>query len=299
MPENKYKVELSEDEVLKLKEITHKGKSSAREIMHANILLNTNDMKSNKKTVREIAEILDISTNTVNEVRKTYSDFGLEAAINRKSRLSPAVASKITGAFEASVIAMALGEVPKGRANWTLRLLAEQCMERKYIVNISHTAIGEMLNTNEVKPHLSKYWCIPKENDSHFVWRMEDVINIYHRPYNPSLPVICMDEKPIQLLDEIIERVSAKPLRCDPDTGFIKQGELEKIDYQYERCGTASIFMFCEPLKGWRFVRALERRTKGDFAMMMAEISDMFFPGADRVICVADNLNTHNGFSFY
>jgi hypothetical protein len=72
---------------------------------------------------------------------------------------------------------------------------------------------------------------------------MEDVLGVYQRAYNSKVPVICMDEKPIQLLDEIIERLSAKPLRTDPDTGLIKHGELEKIDYQYERCGVASIFM--------------------------------------------------------
>jgi hypothetical protein len=128
---------------------------------------------------------------------------------------------------------------------------------------------------------------------------MEDVLGIYQKEYNPKIPVLCMDEKPIQLLDEIIARVSAKPLRTDPDTGLIKPGELEKIDYQYERCGTASIFIFCEPLAGWRYVRALERRTKGDFAMMLAEISETFYPDIERIILISDNLNTHNISAFY
>jgi len=166
-------------------------------------------------------------------------------------------------------------------------------------LSISHTAIGEMLNTNEVKPHLSKYWCIPKENDAHFVAHMEDVLGIYQRPYNPRMPVICMDEKPIQLLDEVRERVSAKPLRTDPDTGLVKSGELAKIDYQYERCGVASIFVFTEPLAGWRYVKALKTRTKCGFAMMVKEIGDTFYPDVDKVILVADNLNTHNISSFY
>ena len=299
MPEKKYRVELMESEVEKLKGITHKGKATAREIMHANILLNTNDLNATKKDNRKIAEIFDISATTVNQVRKTYAISGLEAALNRKTRLTPPVASKITGDIEAQLIAMSLSPAPKGYANWTLRLLAEHCMERKLILSISHTAIGDMLNTNEVKPHLSKYWCIPKENDAHFVANMEDVIGIYHRPYNPKVPVICMDEKPIQLLDEIRERINAKPLRTDPDTGLIKQGELEKIDYQYERCGVASIFVFCEPLGNWRYVEALKTRKKGDFAMMTKKICDTFYPEADKVILIADNLNTHNASSFY
>jgi len=228
MPEIKYKVKLSPEKVTMLWEITHKGsKNTAKTILHANILLKTNENGSGvKRNNREIAEIFDVSPTTVNEVRKLYSKSGMEAALHRKTRITPSVASKITGDFEAQVIATALSPAPKGRANWTLRLLAEHCMEKKYIVSISHSAIGEMLNTNEVKPHLSRYWCIPKENDAHFVAHpvsstgqaMEDILGIYQRPYNPLLPVLCMDEKPVQLLDEIIERVNAKPLRTDPSS---------------------------------------------------------------------------------
>jgi transposase len=301
MPRKNHKVNLSETEREELKAITHKGsKESARTIMHANILLLSNDSLSDKKkSNREIAELFDISSNTVNQVRYLYSNEGFEAAINRKTRITPPNASKITGDFEAQVIATALSPAPKGRANWTLRLLAEHCMERQYILSISHTAIGEMLNTNEVKPHLSKYWCVPKENDAHFVAHMEDVLGIYQRLYNAKFPVICMDEKPIQLLDEIRDRVTAKPLRTDPDTGLIKRGELEKIDYQYERCGVASIFVFCEPLKGWRYMEALPTRKKGDFAMMTKKVTDRFCPDAEKVIFISDNLNTHNISSFY
>lgn len=92
-----------------------------------------------------------------------------------------------------------------------------------------------MLNTNELKPHLSKYWCIPKRNDAAFVANMEDVPTIYEMPYNPEIPVICMDEKPIQLLDEIRERIQAKPIHTDPDTQLPQPGYCEKIDSGYVR----------------------------------------------------------------
>jgi len=176
MPKEKYKVELSDEEIRNLREITKTGnQNSANTIMHANVLLNPNDLNPNKRTEPELAEIFGISKTTVNAVRQTYSIYGMEAALKRKTRMTAPHISKITGDFEAQVLATALSPAPKGRANWTLRLLAEHCMERQYIVSISHTAIGEMLNTNEVKPHLSKYWCIPKENDAHFVYHMEDV----------------------------------------------------------------------------------------------------------------------------
>ena len=296
-----YEVVLSEDEITKLMNITHKGsKHSARVIMHANVLLKTNDGDySNKKTDREIAEMFSISPNTVNQIRKKYTIEGLEAALNRQTRITAPTLSKITGDFEAQVIAMALGATPEGRARWTLRLLAEQCMERQYIVTISYVAIGDMLNTNQVKPHLSKYWCIPKENDANFVAYMEDVLSIYKREYNPRIPVICMDEKPVQLLDEIRERITAKPLRIDPNTNIPKKGQAEKMDAEYVRCGTASIFMFCEPLGGWRHVEARANRKRGDYALMMQIISDEYYPDADKIIAVSDNLNTHNITSFY
>jgi len=264
MPKNTYEVRLNSEEVKKLNNITHKGASaSAKTIMHANILLNTNDeFPEKKKNNRELADIFGISPTTVNQIRKTYATEGLEAALKRKTRLTLPTMSKITGGFEAHVVATALSPPPKGKSRWTLRLLAEHCMEKEYIVSISHTAIGKMLNTNQVKPHLSKYWCIQKENDPHFIANMEDVLGIYRRVYNPDLPVICMDEKPVQLLGEIRERISAKPLLVDEDNGLPKPGEVEKIDSEYVRCGTASIFMFTEPLNGWRHVKALKNRKK-------------------------------------
>jgi transposase len=301
MPKKAYEINLTLEEIEYLKSITHKNaNSSARTIMHANILLNTNDrLPERKKDNRELAEIFDVSPNTINQVRKAYATQGLKAALSRKTQLTPSKISKITGDFEAHVISTALSPAPMGKARWTLRLLAEHCMENKYIVSISHSAIGDMLNTNQVKPHLSKYWCIPKENDAYFVTCMEDILGIYKREYNPRMPVICMDEKPVQLLDEIRERISAKPLRIDEDTGLPKPGEIEKIDAEYVRCGTASIFMFTEPLGGWRHVTALKTRKKGDFALLMREISEKYYPDVEKIILVADNLNTHNTVSFY
>jgi hypothetical protein len=149
-----------------------------------------------------------------------------------------------------------------------------------------------MLNTNQVKPHLSKYWCIPKANDSRFVANMEDVLGIYKREYNPQIPVICMDEKPIQLLGEARERIAAKPLRLDPDTNLPKLGEVEKLDSEYVRLGTASIFIFTEPLGGWRHVEALQNRKKGDFAYMVHMISEKYYSHVEKIIMICDNLNT-------
>ena len=153
MPKQNYMVKLTDAEIDKLKLITHKGaRESAKTIMHAHILLMTNDgIQGKKKSIRETAEIFDVSPTTVNEVRKTYSKEGLEAALKRKTRITPPHISKITGDFEAHVIATALSPAPEGYVRWTLRLLAEHFTEKQYIVSISHSAIGNMLNTNQVK----------------------------------------------------------------------------------------------------------------------------------------------------
>jgi len=300
MPIGKYKVELSEDEIKFLNALTHKGNtSSARTIMHANVLLQSNDLSPTRKTDREIAEMFSISKTTVNQIRKTYITEGLKSALHRKTRLTAPNLSKITGEFEALVIAAALSPAPQERARWTLRLLAEHCMEKQYVVSISYVTIGEMLNTNQVKPHISEYWCIPKENDASFVSNMEDVLNIYQKPYNSLIPVVCMDEKPIQYLDEVRERIHAKPLRIDPETDVKKEGCTEKIDSEYVRCGHGSIFMVTEPLAGWRHVEARDTRKKEDFALIMRKVMEERFLQAEKIILIADNLNTHNNASFY
>ena len=300
MPKENFLVALTNEETKILLDITHKGNNhSALEIMHANILLNSNDNSLSKKTNREIAEQFNISATTVNSVRRTYAMEGLENALHRKTRITGPMLSKITGNFEARVIAAALSPPPEGRARWTLKLLAEHCVEKQYIVTISHTAIGEMLNTNQVKPHIGAYWCIPKENDAGFVANMEDILTIYAKPYDPLIPVICMDEKPVQFLAETRARIEAKPLRMDPDTNIMKPGKVEKIDTEYTRCGHGSIFIFTEPLAGWRHAVARDTRKKEDFAFLMKELYDKRLKYTEKAILVADNLNTHNKASFY
>ncbi len=273
MPKKKYEVVLSPAEESFLKSITHIGKGySAREIIHAQDLLHSNDSKpQDKKDNRALADWLGISPTTVNKIRKSYAAGGLDAALYRKTRITPAVASKITGDIEAKIIAAALGPPPDGYARWMLRLLAEHCMEEQYVISISHTAAGELINSNELKSRLSKCWCIPKQHDPAYIANMEDILGIYQLAYSKSVPVICMDEKPVQFLGEIRKRIGAAPMHIDPDTQIPKHGYCEKIDSEYVRCGTASIFMFTEPLGGWRHAYALGHRKKGDYAKMVRQ----------------------------
>jgi hypothetical protein len=131
------------------------------------------------------------------------------------------------------------------------------------------------------------YWVIPPKSDGEFVANMEQVLETYAQPYDPRHPVVCMDEQPIQLLKET--RVPVPATKEHP----------RRVDYEYERAGTASIFMFCEPLSGWRQVTVRERRTKIDWAIEVEELLRTRYASAEKVILVCDNLNTHTMGAFY
>jgi hypothetical protein len=132
-----------------------------------------------------------------------------------------------------------------------------------------------------------EYWVIPPEADAEFAASMEEVLDVYTRAYNSRYPVLCMDEQPIQLLKE-----TRKPI-----AGTKKHPR--RVDYEYERAGTASIFMFCEALSGWRRVSVRHRRTKVDWAQEVEELLRTRYATAEKVILVSDNLNTHTKGAFY
>jgi hypothetical protein len=130
-------------------------------------------------------------------------------------------------------------------------------------------------------------WCIPPEHNAEFVCAMENVLEVYQRPYNPEDPVVCMDETNKQLVAE-----TRLPLPVQP-------GQPPCFDYEYERQGTMDLFMFTEPLAGWRHVGVTERRTRLDWALQVRELLDGRYRGAKRVTMVMDNLNTHGLASLY
>lgn len=132
-----------------------------------------------------------------------------------------------------------------------------------------------------------QYWVIPPDANSEFVACMEEVLETYAMPYNAAFPVLCMDEQPVQLFKET--RVPIPASRKHP----------RRIDYEYERAGTACIFMFAESLVGWRKVSVRPQRTKVDWAFEMEELLRTRYADAEKVILVCDNLNTHTKGAFY
>lgn len=130
-------------------------------------------------------------------------------------------------------------------------------------------------------------WVIPPEQSGEFVAHREDVLEVYPRPYDPQIPLVCMDEQPVQLLQEV-----RQPLP-------VVEGQPERYDYEYERNGTANIFMFTEPLSGVRTVSGRAHKTAIDWAAEVQQLLDTRYPEAERIRLVCDNLNTHGIGSLY
>ena len=130
-------------------------------------------------------------------------------------------------------------------------------------------------------------WVIPPGQNGEFVYHMEDVLEVYQRPYDPSRPLVCMDEISKQLLGEIRTPLPAMP------------GHPLRYDAEYVRKGVANLFLFSEPLAGKRQVRVTEQRTKQDWAHAVREVLETTYRDAERIVLVMDNLNTHSPASFY
>ena len=128
---------------------------------------------------------------------------------------------------------------------------------------------------------------IPPKANAAFVAAMEDVLEVYTRPHNPARPLVCLDETSKQLVAE-----TRTPIPMQP-------GQPARYDYEYERNGTASLFMLFAPLEGWRQVKVTERRTAVDYAHVLKELSDVLLPKAEKILLVQDNLNTHTPASLY
>lgn len=128
---------------------------------------------------------------------------------------------------------------------------------------------------------------IPPEANAAFVANMEDVLEVYQRPPNPEVPVVCLDETSKQLISETRVPIPARP------------GRPARHDYEYKRNGTANLFMMFAPLEGWRHVEVTDRHTALDYAQVLKDLSDTHFPEARKIVLVQDNLNTHKPASLY
>lgn len=140
---------------------------------------------------------------------------------------------------------------------------------------------------NEIKPWLKQQWVIPPRANAGFVAAMEDVLAVYARPYDERRPVVGLDEGGKQLIGETRPPLPVRPKHP------------AREDHEYQRNGTANVFMLFEPLRGWRHAVVTERRTNRDFAHRIKELVDVWYPAAERVVLVCDNLSTHTPAALY
>jgi len=266
-------VELTTAEKDRIHEITRKGKNDARVIYRAHAL----NLRYKGFTLIEVAEILDITSRTVLNIEQKFEDFGLERALHDDDR--PGTPIKFDDRVKSHIVATVCSEPPDGFDRWTLELIQSKIEKDKLVDSISLEGIRIILQEHDLKPWQQKSWCVP-ELDEEFIEKMEDVLKVYERPYNEERPVICLDEKPIQLLDEIL-----------PPSG-IAPGKVKKIDYEYKRNGTCSVFCAIEPLAGKYINKVSERRTGNDFAKFLSSI-ERKYETAKKIVLVMDNLNTH------
>src|SRR5262252_1783711 len=223
----RYRVELSQTERDELKGLLNGGKHVVRKLKRAQILLAADAGASDE----EIARNVGVGGSTVYRTKRRFVLGNLEAALSEEPR--PGADRKLSGKEEALLVATACSSPPKGRARWTLELLADELVRLTEHNNISRETVRRRLAENELKPWRKDMWCIPQV-DGEFVARMEDVLDLYAQEPDRKRPVVCFDESPTQLIGEVRQPIKAKP------------GQLEHYDCEYKRNGTANLFIFLD-----------------------------------------------------
>ena len=287
MSGKKYIVRLTDEERALCEDTRKRLSATSHKARRAHILLLADADGPDAWIDAEIAKACRCRTATVENVRRRCVLEGLERALDGNQRETPPIPELRNGGQEAEIIALRLGPPPEGYAPWSLRLLARCVVELGIVESISHQTVSQTLKENGIRGRKLQYWAIPPKADAEFAAAMEGVLEAYARPYDAQCPVLCMDEQPVQLVRETrtpVEATAAHPRR---------------VDYEYERAGTAAIFMFTEPLAGWRGVTARSQRTKVDWAEEVAALLEGRYADCERITLVLDNLNTHTPGAFY
>ena len=276
----RYRVTLSEAERARLEDLVARGRTQVREVKRAQILL----AAAASQGEAQIATAIGTSLATIYRTKRCFVEEGLEAALHDAPR--PGGGRKLSGKEEALLVATACSAPPEGRARWTLELLADRMVALTGHSSLSDETVRRRLADNELKPWQQKMWCVPAIN-SEYVARMEDVLDLYAEPADPKRPVLCFDESPTQLIGEVREPQPVAP------------GTPARVDYEYQRNGTANLFVVLDVHRGWRHVDVTEQRASRQFAHQMKSLVDEHYSDAERIRVVMDNLSTHSAAALY
>lgn len=279
-----YHVDLTDTERVKLEDIVKRRVVRSEHSKRSRILLAADHRGDKVWKDEEISQNYQVSVRTVERLRKRFVEDGLDIALKGKPRLN-LDKKKFDGAVEANLVALRCSEPDLGRDSWTLELLADKMVALNYVESISIESVRQILKKNEIKPWRVAEWVIP-EASAEFVCSMEDVLDVYARPYDEQYPVVCFDESPKQLISELRQSYTDKH-------GVLHQ------DYEYKREGAAEIFMITQPLGGRREVFVEDDHKGVTWAKTRGYIAEEMFPTATKITVVMDNLSSHKKHNLY
>ena len=230
-------------------------------------------------TSGEIAHILNVDPKTVTNVGNAYDEAGLDAALFDEERRGRPI--DFDDRERSRIVAMVCTDPPQGYYRWTLDLIAEAAQKRDLLDrSISRETVRILLQEHDLKPWQEKMWCIG-ELDAEYLHKMEDILDVYARPYHEKTPVVCLDEKPVALIGDTRRRIRPEG-----------PGEILKKDYEYARHGSVNVFCAVEPQRGRYFNTVTDTRCGAEFAQFLKCLQGKY-AAADRIVLVMDNLSTH------
>ncbi|NOK09785.1 IS630 family transposase [Corallococcus exercitus] len=249
MQEPGLKLKQAEKEALDV--LMRRGRQSVRVLKRARAL----QLLGEGWTGVAAAEAAGLSERTVRHVRGRYRCEGLEAALREKPR--PGRQRRST---PSQVVALVCSNPPQGYGRWTLSLLVREVVGRGIVPQVGMETVRELIKRHDLKPWREKRWCVP-QLDAQYVQRMEDVLDLYEKPFTRREPVVCFDERLVQLLDS---KRDVRPMH---------PGAVTRRDFEYVRCGTANLFCAVEPRTGRHFVKATRCRKAADFAQAVRDLA--------------------------
>ena len=228
----------------------------------------------------DIAKILNVDPKTVTNVGNAYLEGGLDSALYDEERSGRPI--DFDDRERSRIVAMVCSKPPRGFYRWTLDLIVEEAQKRELVsAEISRETVRVILKEHDLKPWQEKMWCIGELNEE-YIRRMEDVLDVYARPYSETRPVVCLDEKPVPLISDTTPRL--------PPRG---PGEVTLKDYEYERGGSANVFCVVEPKAGVYLNKVTKLRDGLEFSIFMTELAQRY-ASAEKITLVMDNLSTHS-----
>lgn len=278
MPRSSLQIRLPSQERAELRSLLAGGIQPVRSVLRAVALLQI----SKGVSAPRISEMIPLTAQAIRKVGHRFERGGLDRVLYDKQR--PGAASLPDDSQKQRIIAMVCGDPPSGRSRWTVRLVAQEAVSRSLVPRVGREAIRVLLLDHDLKPWRETMWCVPELNE-HYIHNMEDVLSVYERPYDPAQAVVCPDEKPVTLHADLRPASPSKP------------GREARQDSEYERCGTANIFLAVKPKAGRHFTFPTPDRSASQFAKCVMELA-LAYRKAQTVHLVMDNLNIHRRKSF-